>query len=74
MTLLRVTTVTMEPQEFFLCIELHVCVNNGEILSVGIDTQQMVPIALLLSYKIFRAIVNSIKVLRSLCKVPEIFI
>jgi len=50
----------MEPQEFFICIELHVCVNNGEILSVAIDTQQWVPIGLLLSYKIFRTVVKSI--------------
>jgi len=49
MALLRVTIVAMEPHELFICIELLVCVNNGEILSVAIDTQQCVPFALLLS-------------------------
>jgi len=49
MTLLRVTIVAMEPQEFFTFIELHVCVNSREILSIATDMQQRVAIALLLS-------------------------
>jgi hypothetical protein len=51
MTFLSVTIVAVEPQEFFICIELLVCVNNGEMLSVAIDRQQCVPFALLLRKK-----------------------
>ena len=37
MTLLRVKIAAMEPQEFFTFIELHVCVNSREILSIATD-------------------------------------
>jgi hypothetical protein len=54
-------------RSIYIVVELHVPVNNIKPLGVATETQ------LLLSYRIFRTVVNNMKVLMSSCKVPNIF-
>lgn len=49
----------------------HVDVNNTELLSVAMETQEEVPLALPLNYKIFQTAVNNINVFKSSCKMPD---
>lgn len=50
---------------------LRVTVNNINLFSVAMETQEWISFALLPCYKIFRTVANCIILLRSSCKVPE---
>jgi hypothetical protein len=55
-----------------LCIAgLCVAANNIKPLSVTMETQEWVPFAMLLSYKIFCTAANNVNILRSSRKVPD---
>jgi hypothetical protein len=53
---------------------LHVAVISRKESGVDVVMEQLVPFSLLTSYKIFRAAVNSMKVIRSSCNMPNIFV
>ena len=55
----------------FSAVDKHVSLNNVKVTNVEKETQQWVLSALLWSYKIFRIVVNNIKLLRSPYKVPN---
>jgi hypothetical protein len=59
-----------------LCIDvkLYVAVNNTKAISVAMETQQRVPLALLQRYKIFRTAINNINVRKCSCEVPDILV
>ena len=72
------TTVVVETQQRFplvsLC-DLYVAVRNKKKpFSLATETQERVLFALLSRYRIFRSASKSINVLRSSCKVPDIFL
>jgi len=68
-------SVAMETQQCVLLVFLrYFAVNNIQYLSFAMEKQQLFPSALLSNCKIFRTAVNSTNVLRSSCKVPEIFL
>jgi len=61
----HVTSVAMETQpRFHLCIgaDLHVDVNNAEMLDVAMEMQPCVPSGLFPNYEIFRTTLNIINV------------
>ena len=62
-----------KPRVTFLCIgyDRHVAANNMQPLSVVMQTQECVPIALLSTNKIFCSGVNSLNVLRLSCRLPD---
>jgi len=47
----------------FIIYDMRIAVNNTKLFSVVTKTQQWVPSALLMSYKIIRTTVNNINVL-----------
>jgi hypothetical protein len=58
-----------------LCVFLNnVTVNNTKLLNIAMEMQQLVPFALLLRYKIFHTVVNSMNILRPSFKVPDTFL
>ena len=58
-----------------LCIvEIHVAVNNIKPLCFAIETQERLPFAPLSGYQVFCVAINNINVVRSSCKVTDIFV
>ena len=76
-TFCRVRVTTFAMKTHFLCIVAHVyvVVCRMKRLSVPTEMLQWVSFFFLVfsSYKVFRTAVNNIKVLSSLCKVPDFF-
>jgi len=56
-----------------MAVDLHVAVNNTKPLSVAMGVQELIPSALLSSYKIFHTAVGNNNVLRSALKCPDLF-
>jgi hypothetical protein len=56
----RVKIVAMETQQYitFIVAGVDVAINNINVISVAMEMEQWVPFALLVSYEIFRTIVN----------------
>jgi hypothetical protein len=55
-------------------VNLYAAVNNTKAISVAMETQQWVPLALLQRNKIFRSAVNNINVSKSSSKVSDILV
>lgn len=53
---------------------LHVAVISRKESGVDVVKEQLVPFSLLSCYKIFHTAVNSMKVIRSSCNMPNIFV
>lgn len=53
---------------------LHVAVISRKESGVNVVMEQLVPFSLLSSYKIFCTAVNSMKVIRSSCNMPNSFV
>jgi hypothetical protein len=58
----------------FIVVGLPVDLDNIKPLNVATEKQQWVTYALLSSYKTFSAAVNNKNILRSSCKVSDIFV
>jgi hypothetical protein len=58
-----------------VCIaDPHVAVISRKESSVNVEMEQLVSFSLLSSYKVFHTAVNNVKVLRSSCNMPNIFV
>jgi hypothetical protein len=55
-----------------MAVDIHVSVNNTKVFMIVMEMQQLLFFALFSSYKIFRAAVNNIDLLRSSCKLPKL--
>jgi hypothetical protein len=55
-----------------MAVDLQVAVNNIKPLRVAMGAQELIPSALLPSYKIFRTVVRNNNVLRSALKLPNL--
>jgi len=56
-----------------IVVDLNLAFNHIKSLSVATEMQQWLPFAVLESYKIFRTVVNNIKVITFSCKITNFF-
>ena len=54
--------------------DLRVAVNNEKTLTVAMETQELVPLALLSTYRIFHTAMRNKNVPTSACKVLNVFV